>query len=318
MRRGASTRSADAGEVDAVGAPRRPRRRAVRRAGRRRRRRAGGARGARRPGAAAQAAGARGDRRRDEGACRTSRTSPSSTRRSTARSRPRRRRTRCPARWRDEWGIRRYGFHGLSVQWAAEQVRVDRGSSSATSAAAARCRPCATAARSTRRWASARSRACRWRRAPARSTPRSSCICCGRGKLGVEEIERALESESGLLGLSGSDARRRAGALDGAGREARARRVRASRRCCGRVDGRRARRHRRARLHGRDRRGLARTSAPTSAGGSASSASSSIGRRTRVPSPTSTSARRVPPVRVVVLHAREDVVAARAARALLR
>jgi acetate kinase len=31
-----------------------------------------------------------------------------------------------PARWRDEWGIRRYGFHGLSVQWVAEQVRARR------------------------------------------------------------------------------------------------------------------------------------------------------------------------------------------------
>jgi acetate kinase len=31
-----------------------------------------------------------------------------------------------PARWRDDWGIRRYGFHGISVQWAAEQVRVPR------------------------------------------------------------------------------------------------------------------------------------------------------------------------------------------------
>jgi acetate kinase len=31
-----------------------------------------------------------------------------------------------PSRWRDEWGIRRYGFHGLSVQWAAEQVRARR------------------------------------------------------------------------------------------------------------------------------------------------------------------------------------------------
>src|SRR4029079_15892589 len=31
-----------------------------------------------------------------------------------------------PARWRDEWGIRRYGFHGLSVQWAAERVPVPR------------------------------------------------------------------------------------------------------------------------------------------------------------------------------------------------
>jgi acetate kinase len=30
-----------------------------------------------------------------------------------------------PARWRD-LGLRRYGFHGLSVQWAAEQVPVSR------------------------------------------------------------------------------------------------------------------------------------------------------------------------------------------------
>jgi acetate kinase len=29
-----------------------------------------------------------------------------------------------PLHWRDEWGIRRYGFHGLSVQWATEQVAV--------------------------------------------------------------------------------------------------------------------------------------------------------------------------------------------------
>ena len=27
-----------------------------------------------------------------------------------------------PRRWREEWGIRRYGFHGLSVAWCAERV----------------------------------------------------------------------------------------------------------------------------------------------------------------------------------------------------
>lgn len=27
-----------------------------------------------------------------------------------------------PRRWREEWGIRRYGFHGLSVEWCAERV----------------------------------------------------------------------------------------------------------------------------------------------------------------------------------------------------
>jgi acetate kinase len=31
-----------------------------------------------------------------------------------------------PARWREEWGIRRYGFHGLAVAWAAEQLPVQR------------------------------------------------------------------------------------------------------------------------------------------------------------------------------------------------
>ena len=28
-----------------------------------------------------------------------------------------------PRRWREEWGIRRYGFHGLSVQWCFERAR---------------------------------------------------------------------------------------------------------------------------------------------------------------------------------------------------
>ncbi|MBV8256407.1 MAG: acetate/propionate family kinase [Actinobacteria bacterium] len=31
-----------------------------------------------------------------------------------------------PERWRDEWQVRRYGFHGISVQWAASQIRVER------------------------------------------------------------------------------------------------------------------------------------------------------------------------------------------------
>jgi acetate kinase len=31
-----------------------------------------------------------------------------------------------PGRWREEWGVRRYGFHGLAVAWAAEQVPVRR------------------------------------------------------------------------------------------------------------------------------------------------------------------------------------------------
>jgi acetate kinase len=32
-----------------------------------------------------------------------------------------------PRAWREDWGIRRYGFHGLSVQWAAERAAVMLG-----------------------------------------------------------------------------------------------------------------------------------------------------------------------------------------------
>ena len=31
-----------------------------------------------------------------------------------------------PRAWREEWGIRRFGFHGLSVQWATERVKAAR------------------------------------------------------------------------------------------------------------------------------------------------------------------------------------------------
>src|SRR5262249_57273921 len=31
-----------------------------------------------------------------------------------------------PERWRGEWSVRRYGFHGLSVGWSAERVPVPR------------------------------------------------------------------------------------------------------------------------------------------------------------------------------------------------
>jgi acetate kinase len=31
-----------------------------------------------------------------------------------------------PKRWREEWNVRRYGFHGISVQWVASQVDAER------------------------------------------------------------------------------------------------------------------------------------------------------------------------------------------------
>ena len=33
-----------------------------------------------------------------------------------------------PRRWREEWGVRRYGFHGLSVAWSAERAATMLGS----------------------------------------------------------------------------------------------------------------------------------------------------------------------------------------------
>lgn len=31
-----------------------------------------------------------------------------------------------PRLWREEWGVRRYGFHGIAVQWVASQLPVER------------------------------------------------------------------------------------------------------------------------------------------------------------------------------------------------
>ena len=31
-----------------------------------------------------------------------------------------------PRRWREDWGVRRYGFHGIAVEWVASQVAVPR------------------------------------------------------------------------------------------------------------------------------------------------------------------------------------------------
>ena len=108
-----------------------------------------------------------------------------------------------PARWRDEWGVRRYGFHGLSVQWAAEQVPVPRlvvchlgGGSSVTAVADGRSVDTSMGF------------------SPLEGVPmatRSGSVDPGallhllreRG-LSSAELDKALEHESGLLALGGS------------------------------------------------------------------------------------------------------------------
>jgi acetate kinase len=107
-----------------------------------------------------------------------------------------------PARWRDEWGIRRVGFHGISVQWAASRVPAARlvvchlgGGCSVTAVRNGRSVdttmgftplegvPMATRAGSV--------------------DPGAIVYLLREGLLGIDELERQLEHESGLAGLSG-------------------------------------------------------------------------------------------------------------------
>jgi acetate kinase len=107
-----------------------------------------------------------------------------------------------PARWREEWGVRRYGFHGLSAQWAAERVRVPRlvvchlgGGCSVTAVLDGR------SVETTMGFS------------PLEGVPmttRSGSVDPGallyllrRRGLSAGELDRALEHESGLAGLSG-------------------------------------------------------------------------------------------------------------------
>jgi acetate kinase len=108
-----------------------------------------------------------------------------------------------PRRWRDEWGIRRYGFHGLSVEWVASQVRVPRlvvchlgGGCSITAVLDGRSVDTTMGF------------------TPLEGVPmatRSGSVDPGAllhllraGRRGVEQLAHDLEHESGLLGLGGS------------------------------------------------------------------------------------------------------------------
>jgi acetate kinase len=107
-----------------------------------------------------------------------------------------------PRRLREAFGIRRYGFHGLSVQWAAEQVDVPR---LAVCHLGGGCS--VTAVRD------GRSVDTTMGFTPLEGIPmatRSGSVDPGAlihllrtGRVTTEELDRALEQESGLLGVSG-------------------------------------------------------------------------------------------------------------------
>jgi acetate kinase len=104
-----------------------------------------------------------------------------------------------PAEWRKD--VRRYGFHGLSVQWASERVRVPRlvvchlgGGSSVTAVRDGRSvdttmgfTPLEGVPMSTR----------------AGSVDPGALLYLLRGGVQLAELDDALEHRSGLLGLSG-------------------------------------------------------------------------------------------------------------------
>jgi acetate kinase len=111
-----------------------------------------------------------------------------------------------PQRWREEWGIRRYGFHGLSVQWAAEQVQVARlvvchlgGGCSVTAVLYGRSvdttmgfSPLEGVPMATR---------------SGSVDPEIVLHLMRKRGLSLDEVEWALGHESGLLGLSGVTSR---------------------------------------------------------------------------------------------------------------
>jgi acetate kinase len=106
-----------------------------------------------------------------------------------------------PAKVREDWGIRRYGFHGLSVQWASERVRVPRlvvchlgGGCSVTAVRDGRSvdttmgfTPLEGVPMATR----------------AGSVDPGALLYLLEHHLTLEELNRTLEHESGLAGLSG-------------------------------------------------------------------------------------------------------------------
>jgi acetate kinase len=108
-----------------------------------------------------------------------------------------------PRQWREEWGIRRYGFHGLSVEWAAERVPVP---SLVVCHLGGGCS--VTAVRD------GRSVDTTMGFSPLEGVPmatRSGSVDPGAllhllrtGKLDADGLDRALNHESGLVGLAGT------------------------------------------------------------------------------------------------------------------
>jgi acetate kinase len=107
-----------------------------------------------------------------------------------------------PERWREEWDVHRYGFHGISVQWVASQVAAERlvvchlgGGCSVTAVHDGRSvdttmgfSPLEGVPMATR---------------SGSVDPGALLYLLRQQLLAEDELEQALEHESGLAGLSG-------------------------------------------------------------------------------------------------------------------
>jgi acetate kinase len=123
-----------------------------------------------------------------------------------------------PRRWREEWGIRRYGFHGLSVEWAAERVPAPRlvvchlgGGCSVTAVRDGRSvgttmgfTPLEGVPMSTR---------------SGSVDPGALLHLLHTGRLDADGLDYALNQEAGLLGLGGTTHVRELGPLAAEGDE---------------------------------------------------------------------------------------------------
>ena len=107
-----------------------------------------------------------------------------------------------PERWRSEWGVRRYGFHGIAVQWVAEQVRVPRmvvchlGGGCSVTAVRDGCSVDTTMGFSPLEGVPMATRS-------GSVDPGALIYLLRERRLSLEELDHALERESGLAGLSG-------------------------------------------------------------------------------------------------------------------
>jgi acetate kinase len=108
-----------------------------------------------------------------------------------------------PRRWREEWGIRRFGFHGLSVAWAAERVRVQRlvvchlGGGCSATAVLDGCSVDTTMGFSPLEGVPMATRS-------GSIDPEILLYLLRQGRASAPALEHALEHESGLLGLGGA------------------------------------------------------------------------------------------------------------------